>query len=308
MATPTAPPSPGGIPDDHLVATPAADTRTGRPVVALSGAGVRVGGRTLWAGVDLTVRAGEFVCVLGPNGVGKSTLVKAILGIHPALGEITVLDHRPGQANHRIGYLPQRRGFDGTLRVRGVDVVRLGYDGDRWGLPVASRFGQRRRAVEARIAEVIDLVGATEYAGRPIGRLSGGEQQRLLIAQALVRRPEILLLDEPLDSLDLPNQAAVAALVSRICQTENVAVLMVAHDVNPILRYLDRVIYIAGGGAVAGTPEAVITSDTLTRLYGTPIEVLRTSGGRLVVVGAPDAPAVHADRHPSAPAGRDGAG
>jgi len=281
-----------------------------RPVITLAGAAVRVGGRALWSGVDLTVRAGEFVCVLGPNGVGKSTLVKALLGAHPMTGQITVLGYRPGQANHRIGYLPQRRSFDAALRIRGIDVVRLGFDGDRWGvpLPLAGRFSPRRRAAEARITEVIDLVGATGYARRPIGELSGGEQQRLLIAQALVRQPDILLLDEPLDSLDLPNQAAVAALISHICQTETVAVLMVAHDINPILAYLDRVIYLAHGGAVAGPPNQVITSDTLTRLYGTPIEVLRSSDGRLVVVGGPEAPARHADRHTATPGGTDAVG
>jgi zinc/manganese transport system ATP-binding protein len=139
---------------------------------------------------------------------------------------------------------------------------------------------------------VIELVGATAYAHRPIGTLSGGEQQRLLIAQALVRRPSLLLLDEPLDSLDLPNQSVIAALIGRICATEGVGVVMVAHDVNPILRYLDQVIYLAEGGAAAGTPAEVITSATLSRLYGTPIEVLRTADGRLVVVGA-DGPVVH---------------
>jgi zinc/manganese transport system ATP-binding protein len=254
----------------------------GQSVIALSGAAVRVGGRTLWSGVDLTVAAGEFVSVLGPNGVGKSTLVKVILGIQPASGELAVLGGRPGHANHQIGYLPQRRNFDPSVRVRGVDVVRLGYDGDRWGLPLPRR-------PDRRIAEVIELVGAGAYADRPIGR-SGGEQQRLLIAQALVRRPRILLLDEPLDSLDLPNQSAVAALIAKICRIEDVAVVMVAHDVNPILRYLDRVVYIARGGAVSGTPEQVITGPTLSRLYGTPIEVLRTSDQRLVVVGGPDTP------------------
>src|SRR5207302_4650167 len=94
-----------------------------------------------------------------------------------------------------------------------------------------------------RIAEVIEVVGAQDYATRPIGRLSGGEQQRLLIAQALVSRPSLLILDEPLDSLDLPNQTAVAALLARICRSQGVTVLLVAHDINPLLSYLDRVVY-----------------------------------------------------------------
>jgi zinc/manganese transport system ATP-binding protein len=157
------------------------------------------------------------------------------------------------------------------------------------------------------VGEVVELVGATGYAHRPIGQCSGGEQQRLLIAQALVRRPSLLLLDEPLDSLDLPNQAAVAALIHRISRDAQVAVVMVAHDVNPILPYLDRVMYIAAGGAACGTPEQVITTETLTRLYGTPVEVLRSSDGRLVVVGGPEAPALHTDRHTvSGVGGRDG--
>ncbi|WP_328521034.1 metal ABC transporter ATP-binding protein [Kribbella sp. NBC_00359] len=258
--------------------------------ISLRGAAVRVGGRTLWSGVDLDVGVGEFVAVLGPNGVGKSTLVKVLLGIMPpAAGDVRVLGERAGRAGDRIGYLPQRRSFDASLRIRGIDVVGLGWDGDRWGVPLP---GRRRKA--ARVAEVIELVGASAYAHRRIGQCSGGEQQRLLIAQALVRRPDLMLLDEPLDSLDLPNQAAIAALVGRICREEGVTVMMVAHDINPILSRLDRVIYLAEGGAVAGRPEQVITSEILSRLYRTPIEVLRTSDGRLVVVGQPDAPAPHA--------------
>jgi zinc/manganese transport system ATP-binding protein len=151
--------------------------------------------------------------------------------------------------------------------------------------------------VAARVAEVLELVGATAYAREPIGELSGGEQQRLLIAQGLVRRPRLLLLDEPLDSLDLPAQASVAGLVRSICEEEHVTVLLVAHDVNPILGYLDRVVYLAGGHAAEGAPEDVVTSATLSRLYGVPVEVLRASDGRLVVVGQPEAPFVHGDRH-----------
>jgi zinc/manganese transport system ATP-binding protein len=270
-------------------------------VVSLSGASAAVGGRTLWSGVSLDVRAGEFVAVLGPNGVGKSTLIKVLLGSLPAASgaaSVSVLGRPPGEAGPLIGYLPQRRSFDASLRIRGIDVVRLGLDGHRWGVPLpgSGRFGTRGRAAREQVRAAISLVGATAYAHRPIGACSGGEQQRLLIAQALVRRPR-LLLDEPLDSLDLPNQAGIAALLDRVRRESGVAVMMVAHDVNPILPYLDRVVYIAAGGVASGRPSEVVTTPTLTRLYGTPVEVLRTSDGRLVVVGGPEAPAVHADRH-----------
>jgi zinc/manganese transport system ATP-binding protein len=282
----------------NAVATPAKPDADGRTATAVTfeRAAVSLGGRTIWSDVSLRVAEGDFIAVLGPNGAGKSTLINAILGLLPlAAGTASVLGRPPGDARGRIGYLPQRRSFATGSRIRGVDLVQLGLDGARWGIPVPGRPSRRRDA--ARVAEVIELVGATEYALQPIGELSGGEQQRLLIAQALVRRPKLLLLDEPLDSLDLPNQAAVAALVRRICREEKVTVLLVAHDINPILGYLDRVIYLAEGGAVEGRPEQVITSKTLSRLYGAPIEVLRASDGRLVVVGQPEAPFVHGDRH-----------
>jgi zinc/manganese transport system ATP-binding protein len=266
------------------------------PALALKEAEIRLGGKPIWHDLTLSIQPGEFVAILGPNGAGKSTLIKAVLGLLPlSAGRLGVLGQRPGEANARIGYLPQRRNFDAGTRIRGIDIVTLGLDGARWGIPVP---GLPRRAREAaRVAEVIELVGAGDYARKPIGVLSGGEQQRLLIAQALVRRPELLLLDEPLDSLDLPNQVAVAALIRRICEEEGVTVLLVAHDVNPIIGYLDRVVYIARGSAVAGRPEEVISSGTLSALYGAPIEVLHASDGRLVVVGQPEAPFVHGDRH-----------
>jgi zinc/manganese transport system ATP-binding protein len=259
-------------------------------------AAVRLGGRLIWEHLDLSVPAGQFVAVLGPNGAGKSTLINAVLGLVPLSGgTLSVLGAEPGQRNADIGYLPQRRSFDAGLRVRGVDVVRLGLDGDKWGFPWPGR--ERHGEARRRVDEVVHLVDAGAYADRPVGEVSGGEQQRILIAQALVRSPALLLLDEPLDSLDLPNQAAVAALVARICRTEGVTVVMVAHDVNPILPYLDHVVYLGRGGAVSGSPVDVITSETLTRLFGTPIEVLQASDGRLVVVGQPEPPAYHVDRH-----------
>lgn len=265
-------------------------------VVTLQDAAASRGGRTVWSGVNISIRAGEFVALLGPNGVGKSTLLQVILGmLPPAHGTAEVLGDVPGRHNADIGYLPQRRAFDRSTRVRGVDIVRLGLDGNRWGvpLPFASRFSNRLRSDAQRINEVIELVGASAYARRPIGECSGGEQQRLLIAQALVRRPRLLVLDEPLDSLDVTNQANVSGLIHAVCRSQNVAVVLVAHDVNPILPYLDRVIYLAHGGAVVGAPEEVITPETLSMLYGTAIDVLRDRTGRLVVVGQPDAPTRH---------------
>jgi zinc/manganese transport system ATP-binding protein len=267
----------------------------GENAVEMREAEVRFGGQVLWSGVDLDLRAGSFAAVLGPNGVGKSTLLKVILGLQPlSSGRVTVLGAPAGRARGRIGYVPQRKSFDRSLRIRGLDVVRLGLEGSRWGVPVP---GARGRRVKNAVAEAVSVVGAAGYAARPVGQLSGGEQQRLVVAQALVREPELLLLDEPLDNLDLANQGAIAALVQRICRERGVTVIMVAHDVNPILPYLDEVVYLAGHAAVAGTPREVITTETLSMLYGAPVEVLRASDGRLVVVGAPEPPAVHSDRH-----------
>jgi zinc/manganese transport system ATP-binding protein len=268
--------------------------------LSLSHVSLQLGRRPILTGVDLEVAQGEFIAVLGPNGAGKSTLMRAILGLVPlASGSAEVLGRPPSQSRSEVGYLPQRHGFDRATRIRGIDLVRLGLDGTRWGIPVplTPSARARHRAERARVQEMIELVGAESYARRPIGQLSGGEQQRLLIAQALVRHPSILILDEPLDGLDIPNQTSVAALLSRIAAAEHVAVLLVAHDVNPLVDYLDRVIYLAGGRALAGPVREVITADTLSELYGTRIDVLQAGDGRLVVVGAPDAPHHHGPRH-----------
>jgi zinc/manganese transport system ATP-binding protein len=271
-----------------------------KPAAAFERAGVSLGGSFVWREVDLSVSTGEFVAILGPNGAGKSTLLKALLGVLPlAEGSVSVFGKPVTRGNDEIGYLPQRRRFDPDLRIRAADLVRLGLDGARWGLPVPSWLAPGARSKEARVASVIELVGAQAYAGRPIGELSGGEQQRILIAQALVSGARMLLLDEPLDSLDLSNQQAISSLIQQISREQGVTVVLVAHDVNPLLPFLDRVVYVAGGNVLSGRPEDVINTETLTRLYGAPVEVLRTSDGRIVVVGQQEPVSYHAheDHH-----------
>src|SRR5213083_3086302 len=196
----------------------------GSSVVALDRAAVRLDGRDVWRDATLQVGQGEFVAVLGPNGAGKSTLLKALLGlVQLSAGTVEVFGRPVRRGNPEIGYLPQRRRFDPDLRIRAADLVRLGLDGARWGLSLPSAAKQRR------VAEIIELVGATPYQDRAIGELSGGEQQRVLLAQALVSGARMLMLDEPLDSLDLNNQQAISELIRSICQTRGVTVLLVAH-------------------------------------------------------------------------------
>ena len=258
----------------------------------LDRAAVRIGGGLVWSDVDLEVEQGEFVAILGPNGAGKSTLLKALLGLVPlSHGSVLVFGHPVRRGNDDVGYLPQRRRFDPDLRIRATDLVRLGLDGGRWGVPLPSAAKRRR------VAQMIELVGATGYQDRAIGDLSGGEQQRVLIAQALVSGARMLMLDEPLESLDLSNQQAISELIRGICERQGVTVLLVAHDVNPILPFIDRVVYVAGGHVLSGQPRDVIRTETLTRLYGAPVEVLHTGDGRLVVVGQYEPVSHHAIDH-----------
>ena len=253
---------------------------------------MRLDGHVVWGDVDLAIGTGEFVAVLGPNGAGKSTLLKALLGVVPlSTGTVRVFGRPVKRGNDDVGYLPQRRRFDPDLRIRASDLVRMGLDGDRWGVPLPSRTD------EHRVEQMIELVGATPYANRPVGELSGGEQQRILIAQALVAGARMLMLDEPLESLDLSNQQAISELIRRICREHDVTVLLVAHDINPILPFVDRVVYVAGGHVVSGKPEDVIKTETLTKLYGAPVEVLRTSDGRIVVVGQHEPVSYHPADH-----------
>jgi len=278
---------------EHSTAQPAA---AADDAVVFERAGIRLDHRFIWRGVDLRVAAGEFVAILGPNGAGKSTLLKALLGVLPLTeGTVRVFGRPVHRGNDEVGYLPQRRRFDPDLRIRAVDLVRLGLDGARWGVPLPQWLPQpAARSKQDRVDEMIRLVSAEAYADRPIGELSGGEQQRVLIAQALVTGARMLALDEPLESLDLNNQQAISSLIQRICHEQGVTVLLVAHDVNPILPFVDQVVYVAGGHLVSGKPQDVIKTETLTMLYGAPVEVLTTSDGRIVVVGQHEPVSYHA--------------
>ena len=267
-------------------AGPRASPAAAAPAITLHGASVQLGGRTVWHDVDLTVPQGEFVVVLGPNGAGKTTLLRVLLGlVRLSAGSVTLLGADPRGARPRIGYVPQRRTFDRDLFVRARDLVGLGVDGTRWGFTVSPTA---RRAKREMVEDALESVGATAFADRPVGHLSGGEQQRLLLAQALVTRPRILLLDEPLASLDLRAQAQASALVASVARARGITVVLVAHDVNPLVSVLDRVAYVARGRITTGTPDEVITSQRLTQLYEYPVEVLRDSLGRIVVIGLDD--------------------
>ena len=263
------------------------------PAIALHNARLNLGGRTVWTDVDLIVERGEFLVVLGPNGAGKTSLLRALLGLVKLdAGTISVLGEAPQRARRRIGYVPQRRALDRDLYVRARDLVSLGVDGTRWGIALPGRAREERSTL---VTEALRSVGAGPLADRPVGDLSGGEQQRVLLAQALVSRPDILLLDEPLASLDLRAQGVATALVASIARERGITVVLVAHDVNPLVSVLDRVAYIAAGRITAGRPDEVITSERLSRLYDHPVEVLRDSRGRVVVVGLDDRDSHHGD-------------
>ena len=254
------------------------------PVVRLHNAAVRYGSRTLWEGLTLELAAAEFLAVLGPNGSGKTTLLKVLLGLQSLSGGTVEISGRiPRRGSNVVGYVPQQKGFDRDLPLRGRDLVRLGLDGHRWGTALPNNAHHRR------VDEAITAVGATAFADSPIGLLSGGEQQRLRVAQALLGDPHLLLCDEPLLSLDLAHQRSVTALIDRRRRTAQTAVVFVTHEINPILPLVHRVLYLVGGRWAIGTPDEVMTGETLTELYGTDVDVLRVRD-RIVVVGAPESP------------------
>ena len=253
------------------------------PVVRLRNAGLSFGSRTLWDGLDLDIMAGEFLAVLGPNGSGKTSFLKVLLGLQQLSQGTVEINGRPARRGSRdIGYIPQQKAFAPGTPLRARDLVGLGVDGNKWGLRL------KRAPVRRRVDDLLEQVGATRYANEPVGLLSGGEVQRLRAAQALATDPGLLLCDEPLLSLDLHHQQGISALIDQRCHEQGSAVVFVTHEINPVIDYVDRVLYLAGGTFRTGTPSEVLRSDVLSEMYGSRVEVLR-SHGRIVVLGIPDA-------------------
>jgi zinc/manganese transport system ATP-binding protein len=260
-------------------------------LIELTDASLSLGGRQLWQHLNLVVARGEFVAVLGPNGSGKSSLIKVLLGLNQlAGGSVTVNGEAPRRGSKLIGYIPQQRGFEDDLPITGRDLVHLGLDGYQYGLTLNDQKARHE------VNRVIKQVDATAYADAPIGSLSGGEQQRLRIAQALLGSPKVLLCDEPLLSLDMASQQVVSTLINEHRRRTQAAVVFVTHDINPILPMVDRVLYLVGKRWAIGKPEQVLTSEALSELYGSQIDVIRVKG-KILVVGTNEVGSSEAGHH-----------
>jgi len=234
----------------------------------------------VWKGATFEIRKGEFVAVIGPNGAGKTTLFRLLLGLQrPLAGRISVFGAEPKRGSPRIGYVPQQHAIDDESHIESLELVRLGSSGKNWGFSLFSH-DDTKAAISA-----LDGVRATDLAHRPLAELSGGELQRIFLAEALVSNPDLLLLDEPLSNLDIKREGDLLWLIDNVVRSRNVAALLIAHNINPLLPYLDKVMYIANGKVASGKPDEVLTSEGLSALYDTHVEVLRDSRGNLAIVG-----------------------
>ncbi len=262
------------------------------PILSVEDVSVWLSGRQILHDVHFRIEAGEFTGLIGSNGAGKTTLLRVILGLEtPTSGRVLVGGRPRSPRNPLIGYVPQKILLDPDMPLRARDLVGLGLDGHRFGLP------RRSSAQKELVAEMLDAVDATSFADARVGNLSGGEQQRVLIAHALISRPRLLLLDEPLANLDIRSEQEVVELVARIATEQQIAVLISAHDMNPLLPVMDRVIYVAAGRVASGTTEEVVTTEALSRLYGHHVDVVHVNGRILVVAGRETAAHHHLDSH-----------
>ncbi|MFT9008025.1 MAG: metal ABC transporter ATP-binding protein [Bifidobacterium sp.] len=267
--------------DDDPVASSSAQRpgSNGGSLLDVSDVHVEMGGNEILKGIDLTVEAGEFLGLIGSNGAGKTTLLRTILGdVEPSTGSVTIMGRKRAKAG-MVGYVPQKVQLDPDMPVRAKDLVALGLDGQRFGI------GIRGQHFWNQVEHAMKGVGAWEFADRPVGRLSGGQQQRVLIAAALVANPRLILLDEPLANLDPANADDIVSLLNEIRNVQGISIVLSAHDINPLIDALDKVVYLASGRAVVGKTDEVITTDVLSRLYRHPIEVLHAGGRVMVMAG-----------------------
>lgn len=250
---------------------------------------IRLGGRTILSAVSFAIQDGEFVGMLGANGAGKTTLMRSVLGLVPLSGgAIRALGRPATRGNRAIGYMPQARGNLAAMRLTGYDIVASAAGGAGWGLP------RLDAATRRDIDWALEIVGARDLARRSLAEISGGERQRLLLSQALLGRPQLLLLDEPLINLDPGHQRSVVEIVSRLRDELKIAILFSAHELNPLINAIDRVLYLGAGKAVLGAVDEVVTGPVLSRLYGTEIEVVRIGNRVFVMAGDID---VERDAH-----------
>ena len=250
-------------------------------LLRLDGVGVRLGGREILNDVSFTIEAGEFTGLIGPNGAGKTTLLRVILGLQPVTTGSVLIDGAPRAAHDAsIGYVPQKLSIEPDMPLRVRDVVSLGIDGHRFGIRLPSRA--RRELVD----DMLTAVGAQRYANARVGELSGGEQQRVMIAHALISKPRLLLLDEPLANLDISSEQGIVSVLARLARAERIAVLLSAHDMNPLMPVMDRIVYVAAGRVAVGRTDEVVQPEVLSRLYGQHVDVIRVHG-RILVVAAP---------------------
>ncbi|MGD0376776.1 MAG: ABC transporter ATP-binding protein [Streptosporangiaceae bacterium] len=266
--------------------------------LAVDGVCVRLAGREVLHDVRFAIRAGEFVGLIGSNGAGKTTLLRVILGLQaPATGTVRIAGRPRARGSQLIGYVPQRILLDPDMPLRARDLVGLGLDGHRFGIPLPSR--KRRQLVD----QMLDAVDAVRFGDERVGNLSGGEQQRVLVAHALISRPRLLLLDEPLANLDIRSEQEVIALVARIAKEQRIAVLISAHEMNPLLPVMDRIVYMAAGRAASGTTSEVVQPAVLSELYGQHVDVIHIHDRILVVAGQGNGPDPTPGEHQDAPVG-----
>jgi zinc/manganese transport system ATP-binding protein len=262
-------------------------------LLRLADVSVRLGGREILRDVSLSIQPGQFTGLIGPNGAGKTTLLRVILGLQPVTSGEVLIEGRPRSARSArhgalIGYVPQKLAIEPDMPLRARDVVALGLDGHKLGIRLPAKA--RRELV----ADMLAAVGAQRYANARVGELSGGEQQRVMIAHALISKPRLLLHDEPLANLDISSEAGVVSVLARLARAEGVAVLLSAHDMNPLMPVMDRIVYVAGGRAAVGDTGQVVQPAVLSELYGQHVDVIRVHG-RILVVAAPEGTAPAGD-------------